>query len=112
MIKKDNFCKAIDLIKDSSAKWDEFNKSLDKINPDFYNLFYPTHEYDSFIVNMLRDELNLPLNDDIIEWWMYETNFGASNSEVEENGKTYNLTDSASLYDFICRDEYNNGGDL
>ena len=121
MIDKEKFCKIIEELRDieeiQGKIKDIFRNSKNEILRDFgspYTLVVPT---DHIVVELLKDSFGLD-NDNTLEWWIWEMNYGknvTAEDVIDENGKFIDITTPEKLYDYlvgvkgenykICRNE-------
>ena len=107
MIDKEKFCKIIEELRDieeiQGKIKDIFRNSKNEILRDFgspYTLVVPT---DHIVVELLKDSFGLD-NDNTLDWWIWECNYG---KEVEEDSVIddvkgfVDLTTPEKLYDYL-----------
>ena len=100
-MKKETFVKAIELIKEHRKREDTFLAGLDAVSPDTNNDTFIYSAYESFLVELLAEELSD--KDDVLGWWIYDTEFGTqekfrsifiADTEIE-------LDTAEKLYDYL-----------
>ena len=109
MINKEKFCKIIEELRDieeiQGKIKDIFRNSKNEILRDFgspYTLVVPT---DHIVVELLKDSFGLD-NDNTLEWWIWEMNYGknvTAEDVIDENGKFIDITTPEKLYDIISK---------
>ena len=117
MIDKEKFCKIIEELRDieeiQGKIKDIFRNSKNEILRDFgspYTLVVPT---DHIVVELLKDSFGLDNNDDTLEWWIWEMNYGknvTAEDVIDENGKFIDITTPEKLYDYLVGVKGENNG--
>lgn len=116
MINKEKFCKIIEELRDieeiQGKIKDIFRNSKNEILRDFgspYTLVVPT---DHIVVELLKDSFGLD-NDNTLEWWIWEMNYGknvTAEDVIDENGKFIDITTPEKLYDYLVGVKGENNG--
>lgn len=104
MITKEEFLKAIEVLKQQNIVDDNFQTHMEAAFPGSYAPIYDNHLW-TLSVHLL--ELLMEDSYKYIGWWIWETNFGKEHPYVtwnSPNGETKNewvLESSETLYDFL-----------
>lgn len=117
IIGKQQFIDIIEFLHDNSIKFENFREAAEALCPGEYVNFIPESSYESVIIDLLvkilepnYDPNNSYYQPSTIEYWMYETNYGADfavgNFIVTDpytNTVDYqvDISTPAKLYDFL-----------
>lgn len=105
--KKDILTNSLNLIKKYHQLTDDFCTILETLggHESYCNAFIYT-EYEAAVVDLLKCIFQIPEDDDILEWYIYDTNFGEDTvPEIKIDDKEYILDTTDKLYNFLI-DEY------
>ena len=116
MINKEKFCKIIEELRDieeiQGKIEDIFRNYKNEILREFDStntLVVPT---DHIVVELLKDSFGLD-NDNTLEWWIWEMNYGknvTAEDVIDENGKFIDITTPEKLYDSLVGVKGENNG--
>ena len=99
MIAKKNFVRIIYALRTQYDQEREFSQAMGKYF-DGHFVFNPKGKIYDEIITALTDDLKI--KDDLLEWWIWETDFGSNgNNWIEINDEKLVLSDASMLYDFI-----------
>lgn len=101
--KKDILIKSLNLIEKYHQLTEQFYSALEELgdnqgycNTPIYN------EYEEAVIDLLHCVFQIPMNDDILEWYIYDTNFGKDIvPEIKTLDKNYTLDNMNKLYDYL-----------
>lgn len=106
MISKQEFIRIINHIKEVNQFVDETNKKArglnDAIISDFFNASSLSISFEDDLIKVLENMFNT----DLINWWLYELDFGQTfeiGDLVEQNGDKPDLSTAEKLYDYLVQ---------
>lgn len=102
MITKEQFVSIMDKLKKQHDYDRNFTRLMGEAFPDNHPPLYDNSKVEEAAIKAL--ELHFD-EDDTIEWWIYETDFGEKDLCIVENGKELYFKNSAELYDYLVRDK-------
>jgi len=104
MLSKKTFIETIKLIKTKRSHEHKLIKALELCSPEEYvNAFIYT-EYETLVVKLLHETMELNENNDVLEYWLWELNFGKDYKPgcfTDENDKNIDISTVGKLYDYI-----------
>lgn len=114
ILSKEEFVSIINQLEQEEIIQDNLNKTMNKLNPDFYNQFYPLDKSHDTILKLLSKIFDLEEYDygTDIDYYIYELEYGkrAEEFKFDDLGKTWVLNSPEILYDYIiATKEYGNG---
>lgn len=100
-MKKENFVKAIELMKAFNDKVDLLsdNLNIDIIESDFYSI--PAQLFDNFIESVCTED-----GAELVFWWMYEDVEKVIYESDESSEKVYHLDTVDDLFNYMCQNNY------
>ena len=100
-MKKENFVKAIELMKALNDKVDLLsdNLNIDIIESDFYSI--PAQLFDNFIESVCTED-----GAELVFWWMYEDVEKVIYESDESSEKVYHLDTVDNLFNYMCQNNY------
>ena len=100
-MKKENFVKAIELMKAFNDKVDLLsdNLNIDIIESDFYSI--PAQLFDNFIESVCTED-----GAELVFWWMYEDVEKVIYESDESSEKVYHLDTVDNLFNYMCQNNY------
>ena len=100
-MKKENFVKAIELMKAFNDKVDLLsdNLNIDIIESDFYSI--PAQLFDNFIESVCTED-----GAELVFWWMYEDVEKMIYESDESSEKVYHLDTVDDLFNYMCQNNY------
>jgi hypothetical protein len=108
---KQEFVTFIEQLKLDLSREDEFNDALDDFDKGNYHCFVPyRHCMDEYIIPLLKKVLGLSDENEDLEWWVYDTNFGREGDArvAVEGVGTFNCINAEVFYD--CLEEMKKAG--
>lgn len=106
--KKDILINSLELIKKYHELTDDFCNMLETLggHGSYCDAFIYT-EYEAAVIDLLKCVFQIPEEDDILEWYIYDTNFGNDTKpEIISEGKTYILDSIENLYNYLIDTYY------
>ena len=105
MISLELFTEAIELIKKKRGHENALCNALELCSPQEYVNAFIYSEYESLIVKMLKRWCGLADDDTVIDYWIYDLEFGSKFSLgcLKDNGEDINLATIEDLYNYIKR---------
>lgn len=107
MLNKEKFVEIIEKLKKTNDFVDEVNdkarKLDDAIISDFFNASSLSISHESIVVELLENMFDT----DIINWWIYELDYGRKYKEgcIQDcNGKNIDLSTVEKLYDYLVKE--------
>ena len=104
MISKQEFITIINHIKEVNQFVDETNEKARELNDsiisDFFNASSLSISFEDDLIKVLENMFNT----DLINWWIYELDFGQTfeiGDLVEQNGDKPDLSTVEKLYDYL-----------
>lgn len=102
MITKEQFISIMDKLK----KQHDYDRNFTRLMGEAFPEAYPPIYDNSKVMNAAIESLKLHFDDDnTIEWWIHETNFGENSLGIIVNGKELYFKNSAKLYDHLAKDK-------
>lgn len=108
MINKEKFCEIIEELRDineiQEKIGDLFRNSKNEMLREFGTPDAMIIANENIIVDLLKDSFGLKDNDDTLEWWIWEMNYGkdvTAEDVIDENGKFIDITTPEKLYDYL-----------
>lgn len=100
-MKKENFVKAIELMKALNDKVDLLsdNLNINIIESDFYSI--PAQLFDNFIESVCTED-----GAELVFWWMYEDVEKVIYESDESSEKVYHLDTVDDLFNYMCQNNY------
>lgn len=100
-MKKENFVKAIELMKAFNDKVDLLSDNLEIniIESDFYSI--PAQLFDNFIESVCTED-----GAELVFWWMYEDVEKVIYESDESSEKVYHLDTVDDLFNYMCQNNY------
>ena len=100
-MKKENFVKAIELMKAFNDKVDLLSDNLEIniIESDFYSI--PAQLFDNFIESVCTED-----GAELVFWWMYEDVEKMIYESDESSEKVYHLDTVDDLFNYMCQNNY------
>lgn len=100
-MKKENFVKAIELMKAFNDKVDLLsdNLNINIIESDFYSI--PAQLFDNFIESVCTED-----GAELVFWWMYEDVEKVIYESDESSEKVYHLNTVDDLFNYMCQNNY------
>lgn len=100
-MKKENFVKAIELMKAFNDKVDLLsdNLNIDIIESDFYSI--PAQLFDNFVESVCTED-----GAELVFWWMYEDVEKMIYESDESSEKVYHLDTVDDLFNYMCQNNY------
>ena len=100
-MKKENFVKAIELMKALNDKVDLLsdNLNINIIESDFYSI--PAQLFDNFIESVCTED-----GAELVFWWMYEDVEKVIYESDESSEKVYHLNTVDDLFNYMCQNNY------
>lgn len=100
-MKKENFVKAIELMKAFNDKVDLLsdNLNINIIESDFYSI--PAQLFDNFIESVCTED-----GAELVFWWMYEDVEKVIYESDESSEKVYHLDTVDDLFNYMCQNNY------
>ena len=111
MIPREEFLKAIEVLKQQNAIDDNFQTHMEAAFPGSYA---PIYENGLWKLSIHLLELAMEDHYEYVSWWVYETDYGKREDMTEiswtEDGqeKSVNLTTAEALYDFLVENAKHN----
>ena len=109
IISKEEFVDIIEKLKKRQDFVNETNKKVKELNDammydfDFFDATSLYIAHDDIVINLLRAMFNLQ-DDDVLDWWIYEQDFGRTYKDgdiTEADGTIIDLSTAEKLYDYI-----------
>jgi len=110
MISKEEFLKAIEVLRQQSQVDDNFQIHLEAAFPGSYAPIYDNRLW-TLSINLLEQLIEDKA--EYISWWVFETDFGKERPDVYwkspdgKQEKEWNLTTAELLYDFLVENSLN-----
>ena len=108
MINKEKFCEIIEELRDineiQEKIGDLFRNSKNEMLREFGTPDAMIIANENIIVDLLKDSFGIKDNDDTLEWWIWEMNYGkdvTAEDVIDENGKFLDITTPEKLYDYL-----------
>lgn len=108
MINKEKFCEIIEELRDineiQEKIGDLFRNSKNEMLREFGTPDAMIIANENIIVDLLKDSFGLKDNDETLEWWIWEMNYGkdvTAEDVIDENGKFIDITTPEKLYDYL-----------
>lgn len=105
-ISKREFVEILNHLKEEDELYNKLNDAIDKVNPEFRNMFYPQSNNHTIIINLLSRLFGLEENEyggTDIDYFIYDLEWGARAEEFtfEDKGKNWVLKTPEDLYDYL-----------
>lgn len=104
MLTKEKFTAAIEHIKQHRDLESNLCSTLEAMSPDSYCCAFIYSKYETLSVDLIKEALNLDAENDWIEYFIYDLEFGTKfvpGCVVEADGKAVDLSTPSSLYDYL-----------
>lgn len=107
MINKSKFSEIIGKMQECSEISDKINKiyrnSKNSFIRDFGSANVLMSANEDIVVEILKDDLGVPENDNTLEWWIWEMDYGKliNKGDFEENGHVIDVSTVDKLYDYL-----------
>lgn len=108
MINKEKFCEIIEELRNineiQEKIGDLFRNSKNEMLREFGTPDAMIIANENIIVDLLKDSFGLNKNDDTLEWWIWEMNYGkdiTAEDVIDENGKFIDITTPEKLYNYL-----------
>ena len=104
LISKKDFVKQLNYIKETRDKFDKLTEAMEDLAPGFRCDFLPNLDFETHIVEALNLLMHENNDDSLIDYFLYELNFGTekhSKDAIKYQGKTYDLSSPEKLYDAL-----------
>ena len=105
MLSKEEFVSIINKLRDVDDFVNETNNKARKLNDaiisDFFNASSLSISHEKIVVDLLENIFN---DEDILEWWLYELDYGRKfkiGYLKDKNGIDVDVLDSGKLYDYL-----------
>lgn len=101
--RKDVFMKVLNLIQEYQTLENDFCNILETMSGgNTYVDAFIYSAYQDVILDMLHVLFQIPENDGILEWYIYDTNFGKDcKAELIIDGKTIDVSEPEALYNYL-----------
>lgn len=104
MISRQYFVEIINKIKEQSELQDEICAVLEKMSPGSYVDAFVYSKYEDLVLKLLKHIFNLG-DDDILEYWIYDLEYGKKYEEGcvfdEKTGENIDISTTEKLYDYL-----------
>lgn len=102
------FIEAIELIERKREHENALCDALELCAPGNYANALIYSDYETFLCKVLHECLNIPADDDVLEYWLWDCNLGKDFKvgDFQVNGKAVDLTTPEQFYKYIM-EEYN-----
>lgn len=104
LISKKDFVKQLNYIKETRDKFDKLTEVMEDLAPGFRCDFLPNLDFETHIVEALNLLMHENNDDSLIDYFLYELNFGTENhskNAIKYKDKTYDLSSPEKLYDVL-----------
>jgi len=110
MISKKLFIETIDFIKKKREHESALIEALQLCSPHEYIYAFIYNEYEEQVIKLLHESLGLPKDDGVLEYWLWELNFGKDYTVgcFMDKEKVIDISTADKLYDFLTRKGKNN----
>lgn len=102
MITKEQFVSIMDKLKKQHDYDRNFTRLMGEAFPDNHPPLYDNSKVEEAAIKAL--ELHFD-EDDTIEWWIYETDFGEKDMCIIENGQKFYFESAERLYDYLIKSQ-------
>lgn len=109
MLTKKQFLERLNFIIDYDKKVEKYDQALKQFAHSDFTGFYD-EDLHCHLLNSLVEDMNIPFDDDVISWWLYDCPEAGKNPKHckiwdgdpdDPNTIEYNLTTPEKLYDYI-----------
>ena len=76
LITKEHFVMQLTYLKDLRKSFDKLNEAMEDLSPGFCVDFLPNLAFETKIIELLNFLMNEPVDDSLIEFFVYENQFG------------------------------------
>ena len=104
LITKEQFVKVMNFMKDRDESFEQLSDAMENLAEGFHVDFFPNYDYNAQIVFLLSLLLNEPTEDTLIDYFIYELEWGKSNhasTAFTFNNHQYDLSSIEKLYDAL-----------
>lgn len=104
MITKEEFIQCIDLIKKYSEMSSKLSDILEEMSPGGRCDTFMYSEYEDMTIKLLKSIFNLPKDNDEIEYFIYDLEYGKKYKPgcyTFKNGDEIDFSSAEKLYDFL-----------
>ena len=104
LITKEQFVKVMNFMKDREESFEQLSEAMENLADGFRVEFFPNYDYDAQIIFLLSLLLNEPTEDSLIDYFIYELEWGKSNyasTAFTFNDHQYDLSSIEKLYDAL-----------
>lgn len=105
LITKEHFVMQLTYLKDLRKQFDKLNDVMEDLSPGFRVDFLPNITFETKIIELLNFLMNEPADDSLIEYFVYENDFGDESdikySHIQCHGQDYDISTPEALYDTL-----------
>jgi len=106
MITKEKFIEVLAFLKKKQSQENRFCELLEEMVPDTFVHAFVYADFESELVKLLKIALDLPDENDDIEYFLYELDFGKDykpGTVTEEDGTEIDMSSPEKLYNYLVK---------